>query len=98
MLVVMMMIATRPSDSSMSHAVDQEEVVVEFADAFTLMRDLRGMGESNAQHFRRPYVPRSTMYATAAAYQALYGKEDGRVPATFQVILPPAVTSSAVQC
>ncbi|ELR17109.1 methyltransferase domain containing protein [Acanthamoeba castellanii str. Neff] len=59
--------------------IDQEEVVVDFADAFTLMRDLRGMGESNAQHFRRPYVPRSTMYAAAAAYKALYGKEDGRV-------------------
>ncbi len=66
-------------------AVDQEELVVDFADAFTLMRDLRGMGESNAQHFRRPYVPRSTMYAAAAAYKTLYGKEDGRVPATFQV-------------
>lgn len=66
--------------------IDQEEVVVDFADAFTLMRDLRGMGESNAQHFRRPYVPRSTMYAAAAAYKALYGKEDGRVPATFQVV------------
>jgi NADH dehydrogenase [ubiquinone] 1 alpha subcomplex assembly factor 5 len=76
-------------------AVDQEEIVVDYADAFTLMRDLRGMGESNCQHFRRPYVPRSTMYATAAAYQALYGtNEDGRVPATFQVrpcrwALPP---------
>ncbi len=58
---------------------------MDFADAFTLMRDLRGMGESNAQHFRRPYVPRSTMYAAAAAYKTLYGKEDGRVPATFQV-------------
>jgi hypothetical protein len=52
------------------------------------------MGESNAQHFRRPYVPRSTMYAMAAAYQALYGKEDGRVPATFQVTLSQASTTT----
>jgi len=65
--------------------VDQEILEVNYADPFVLMRDLRGMGEGNAQRSKRPYVPRDTFYAMAAAYQAMYGNPDGSIPATFQV-------------
>jgi len=66
--------------------VDQEIVEVNYLDPFVLMRDLRGMGESNAQRSRRSYVPRDTFYAMAAAYQAMYGRPDGSIPATFQIV------------
>ncbi|KAL6077369.1 S-adenosyl-L-methionine-dependent methyltransferase [Balamuthia mandrillaris] len=66
--------------------VDQESIVVDFKDPFVLMKELRLMGESNAQLSRRPYVPRDTFYAAAAAYKALYGKPNGGVPATFQIV------------
>ncbi len=67
--------------------VDQDVLEIDFADAFALMRDLRAMGENNCQHFRRPYVPRDTLYATAAAYKSMYGKQNGAIPATFQVLM-----------
>jgi len=84
--------------------VDQEILEVNYADPFVLMRDLRGMGEGNAQRSKRPYVPRDTFYAMAAAYQAMYGNPDGSIPATFQVVQPPSrrenvsINSSCAGC
>ncbi|CAB1104389.1 unnamed protein product [Ectocarpus sp. CCAP 1310/34] len=66
--------------------VDQDTVRVGYPNAFVLMEHLQGMGESNAAMNTRPRVSRETMLAAAAAYQELYGEDDGTVQATFQVV------------
>eukprot|EP00903_Cladosiphon_okamuranus_P019407 g17843.t1 len=66
--------------------VDQDTVRVGYPNAFVLMEHLQGMGESNAAVNSRPRVSRETMLAAAAAYQALYGEENGTIEATFQVV------------
>ncbi len=66
---------------------DMETLTVSYADPLRLMADLRGMGESNAvtERRRRP-TRRATLMAAAERYRALFGDEDGRIPATFQII------------
>ncbi len=66
------------ADSSLRH--------VTYTDALALMRDLRAMGEGNAlaQRLKRP-VPRALFPATAARYAEAFG-QDGRIPATFELI------------
>jgi NADH dehydrogenase [ubiquinone] 1 alpha subcomplex assembly factor 5 len=67
--------------------VDADMITVTYDNAFALMRDLRGMGESNAHaQRRRSFSRRRTMLAMAEAYHARYADADGRIPATFQVI------------
>ncbi|WP_341894005.1 methyltransferase domain-containing protein [Ferrovibrio terrae] len=66
---------------------DSEVIPVTYADAFSLMRDLRGMGESNAVHDRRKhFTRRSTLFRMAELYQQRFAGADGRIPATFEVI------------
>ena len=67
--------------------VDSETLTVRYGDAFALMRDLRGMGETNAL-LQRPkrFTRRATMQAADAQYRARYQGEDGRIPATFELI------------
>jgi NADH dehydrogenase [ubiquinone] 1 alpha subcomplex assembly factor 5 len=67
--------------------VDTETLTVTYADAFALMRDLRGMGESNALHarLRRP-TPRGVFLRAADLYQSRFAGPDGRIPASFQVV------------
>eukprot|EP00002_Diphylleia_rotans_P000919 TRINITY_DN10493_c0_g1_i1.p1 TRINITY_DN10493_c0_g1~~TRINITY_DN10493_c0_g1_i1.p1 ORF type:complete len:347 (+),score=78.17 TRINITY_DN10493_c0_g1_i1:50-1090(+) len=68
-------------------AVDVDEICVRYPDAFALMHDLRAMGESNAVALRRPFLKKETLMSAAAFYQEMYGsKEDGSVPATFQIL------------
>eukprot|EP00753_Platysulcus_tardus_P020047 PLAT7715.2.p1 GENE.PLAT7715.2~~PLAT7715.2.p1 ORF type:complete len:337 (+),score=118.39 PLAT7715.2:59-1012(+) len=78
--------------------VDTDVVTVEYPDAFVLMEHLGRMGENNAALMRRP-LRRETLLAAAAAYQTLYGSDDGSVPATFQFIYmigwAPAPTQAA---
>lgn len=67
--------------------VDVDTLTVSYADAFALMRDLRGMGETNAHVGRRKsFSRRQTLKAMAEAYRERFGGADGRIPATFQVI------------
>jgi NADH dehydrogenase [ubiquinone] 1 alpha subcomplex assembly factor 5 len=67
--------------------VDTDTITVTYEDMFGLMRDLRGMGEANAVAARsRTFLRRDTLFAAAARYQELYAGEDGRIPATFQII------------
>lgn len=65
--------------------VDADRIEVEYADLLALMRDLRAMGEANAQRERRKSATRRDTLARAAA---LYRDRapDGRVVATFQAI------------
>ncbi len=67
--------------------VDIDTITVTYGDALALMRDLRGMGEANALHERRKAMTRRDTVARAAAlYRDLHGDDEGRMPATFQVL------------
>jgi SAM-dependent methyltransferase len=66
---------------------DTDTINVTYADAFALMRDLRGMGETNAVAARTSgFTRRSVLFEAAARYTALYGGADGRIPASFQIL------------
>ncbi|MFP6745471.1 MAG: methyltransferase domain-containing protein [Alphaproteobacteria bacterium] len=66
---------------------DMDTITVTYPDAFALMRDLRGMGETNALHQRRKrFTRRTTLMAMAEAYASQFGDDGGRIPATFQVL------------
>ena len=66
---------------------DSDTLTVTWPDAFALMRDLRAMGEGNALAARRRTpTPRTVFAAAAARYESLFGDDDGRIPATFQVL------------
>lgn len=66
---------------------DIDTITVTWPNAFALMRDLRGMGESNSVGARRKnFTRRETLFTAARRYQELFADADGRIPATFQVI------------
>jgi SAM-dependent methyltransferase len=67
--------------------IDQDRLVVRYADPIGLMRDLRAMGASNAlvERTRRP-LRRSVLMRAAAIYGERFTDNDGRVRATFDVI------------
>ncbi len=66
---------------------DSQRFDVSYADAVALMRDLRGMGETNVmvERLRRP-MRREMLARAAALYAARFGTPDGRVRASFDVI------------
>lgn len=67
--------------------MDSDTITVSYPDPFKLMKDLRGMGETNAVlEARKGFTKRTTLMRAAALYQEKYGGDDGRIPATFQVI------------
>lgn len=52
-----------------------------------LMHELRAMGENNAQHARIKTPTRRQVFTDAAAqYHRVYGVDDGRIAATFELI------------
>lgn len=67
--------------------IDSDVLTVTYSDAFALMRDLRGMGESNTVLARRK-VPatRTLLFEAARRYAEQFAEPDGRIPATFQVL------------
>ena len=66
---------------------DADTLTVTYPDMLALMRDLRGMGETNALSARRRTVSRRATLARAAAiYQQRCGLADGRIPATFEIL------------
>jgi NADH dehydrogenase [ubiquinone] 1 alpha subcomplex assembly factor 5 len=66
---------------------DVERITVDYSDALSLLRDLRGMGESNALLGRhRAPMTRKTMIAMAEAYHDLFGRPDGRITASFDIV------------
>jgi SAM-dependent methyltransferase len=66
---------------------DSRRFDLSYPDALALMRDLRAMGETNVlrDRLRRP-TPRTLLARTAAIYAARFGRPDGRVHATFDVM------------
>jgi len=64
---------------------DTETLTVRYADAFALMRDLRGMGAVNVLVERgRVPMPRAVLMRCAELYQQSYSDADGRIRATFE--------------
>lgn len=66
---------------------DVDSIEVTYADPLALLRDLRGMGETNAiKARRRTPLRRETLFAMAEIYARRFPAPGGRVRATFQVI------------
>ncbi len=66
---------------------DAEIITVSYTDPLRLIGDIRGMGEANAAiERRRQFTRRTTLFDAVARYRDLYADDQGRIPATFQVI------------
>ena len=66
---------------------DSDTVSVTYGDPITLMRDIKGMGASNMLADRRRVpVTRGLLIRAAEIYAERFGIEDGRVPATFEIL------------
>ncbi len=66
---------------------DTETITVSYGDPLKLMTDLRGMGEANATQLRRSsFSRRATLLRAAEIYMEKYATEEGRLPATFEII------------
>ena len=67
--------------------VDTETITVMYAEAMALMADLRSMGESNAVIERRKgFTRKNIILAAAARYSEMFAGDDGKIPATFQIL------------
>lgn len=66
---------------------DVDRVTARYGNSFVLMRDLRKMGETSVLA-DRPRTPgsKALFVKTAQAYSEDYAEDDGRVPATFEII------------
>jgi len=66
---------------------DTDTVTVRYADPLSLLRDLRGMGEANILSERaRGGLTRTILLRMAEIYRERFALEDGRVPATFELL------------
>jgi len=78
--------------------VDSDRLIVDYPDAWKLMRDLRAMGETNACALRhRHFTRRATLLRAAEIYQQRFGDEKGRIPATFEIVTLTAWAPHAMQ-
>ena len=67
--------------------VDRDVITVTWENAFALMNDLKGMGESNAlADRRRAFTPRRVFLRLAELYAERHAGPDGRIPATFEIL------------
>ena len=66
---------------------DSETITVGYPDMLALMRDLRGMGETNALAARRRGGwRRGTLARAAALYAERFSTAEGRISATFEIL------------
>ena len=66
---------------------DTDRIDVRYPDALALMRELRGMGESNAVlERRRTAFRRATLLRAAQIYQQRFADAAGRIGATFEIV------------
>jgi SAM-dependent methyltransferase len=64
-----------------------ETVTVSYDSPLKLVRDLKGMGEANAQaQRRRTFTRRTTLARALAIYEERFANASGRVPATFEMV------------
>jgi NADH dehydrogenase [ubiquinone] 1 alpha subcomplex assembly factor 5 len=67
--------------------VNSDEITVTYENAYRLMAELRGMGETNSGLNRpRGPAPRALFVEAARRYAELHADADGRIEATFQVV------------
>ena len=67
--------------------VDSERLTVTYDNAFRLMQDLRGMGETNSLVLRQRHMTgKNLMLEMARLYQCNFSEDDGRIRATFEMI------------
>jgi len=67
--------------------IDTDRVTATYSDAIRLMREVRGMGEANALVGRtKSFTRRETLFRMAEIYQAEFGDDDGRIPASFDLV------------
>jgi NADH dehydrogenase [ubiquinone] 1 alpha subcomplex assembly factor 5 len=68
--------------------VDVEPITVSYAHPLKLMQELRGMGEANALTERpRRLLRRATLLRAAEIYHELFADAQGRIPATFEILM-----------
>lgn len=78
--------------------VDVDTITVTYADPLALMRDLRGMGETNAVKARRSgFLRRATLGRAVETYRNRHADADGRIPTTFRVLFVTAWAPAASQ-
>lgn len=67
--------------------VDSETLTVTYENAFRLLKDLKGMGESNVLSARHKAIPPKTLFPLMnEIYANEFQETDGRIPATFEFI------------
>lgn len=65
---------------------DSDKIEVTYRDAFALMHDLRGMGETNAIIAQRKTCSaRRLFFETAEIYQRRWSDSEGQIKATFEI-------------
>jgi SAM-dependent methyltransferase len=77
--------------------VDGDRLTARYADLLGLMRDLRGMGETNAVQARPRRIAPRALFARADHLYRRSAAADGRLPATFQIITMTAWAPHADQ-
>ena len=66
---------------------DLDELTLTYPDPFALMRELRGLGETNALRLRpKGFTRRAVLFEAARLYVERFAGADGRIPATFHVL------------
>jgi SAM-dependent methyltransferase len=66
---------------------DTDRITVRYTTVFDLMRDLRGMGATNALvERRRTPLKRATLLRMAEIYAERFGDPDGRIRASFEIV------------
>jgi len=65
---------------------DIERTTVRYRDFFTLVGDLRAMGETNALAARKHFLSRATLAASLAHYREKHSDSDGKLLATFDIV------------
>ena len=66
---------------------DTETITVSYDNPLKLMTDLRGMGETNSNmHRRTTFSRRATLMRAAEIYAKKFMNDEGRMPATFEII------------
>jgi len=66
--------------------LDTDEITVGYPNIFALLYDLQGMAETNAARHRTLKLRRDVLIAADAIYRAMYGHEDGKYAASFQMV------------
>lgn len=78
--------------------VDTETITVKYTEPFKLLNDLRGMGESNAViERRRTPLKREILMRAMANYVEEFSDNEGRIPATFQILTMTAWAPAPTQ-